>query len=258
MFPNKEPSEQDFYQFCVNPALELRQRVRDELCKLDREYAPISMRSRHPDGFQVNHRPVAFVDSTDTPQTQIVRGATNVVSSVDTSEDEAEQPRLDSTVAIDPPLTEKTIRICDGETGHSYQELFGPYLRGAKSVHIVDPYVRLEYQIRNFLAFTGTLDTTAGTVKLHLTTGAEDSYQEREIRKKLEEIARNIGAHGIELTFEFDRAIHDRRIELDNGWRIIPGRGLDIFHKPDSKYELSEVDQTKRRCRETEIIFLRS
>ena len=38
LFPNKQPSEEEFYKFCVNPALELRQRVRDELCKLDREY----------------------------------------------------------------------------------------------------------------------------------------------------------------------------------------------------------------------------
>jgi ATP-dependent Lon protease len=31
---------------------------------------------------------------------------------------------------------------------------------------------------------------------------------------------------------------------------------LDIFQKPDSKYELSEVNQTKRICRETELVYL--
>ncbi len=62
LFPDKLPSEEDFYRYCVNPALEMRQRVRDELCKLDREYEPLSMRSQYPDEFQLTHRRVEFVD----------------------------------------------------------------------------------------------------------------------------------------------------------------------------------------------------
>ena len=62
LFPDKSPSEEDFYRFCVNPALEMRQRVRDELSKLDREYAPVSMRSKYPDQFQMAHRKPQFVD----------------------------------------------------------------------------------------------------------------------------------------------------------------------------------------------------
>jgi hypothetical protein len=34
--------------------------------------------------------------------------------------------------------------------------------------------------------------------------------------------------------------------------------GLDIYQKPESRYGLSEVDQAKKKCRETEIIFLRN
>ena len=62
MFPDKQPSEDDFYKYCVNPALEMRQRVRDELCKLDREYQPTSMKSLHPDDFQNSHQQVRFVE----------------------------------------------------------------------------------------------------------------------------------------------------------------------------------------------------
>jgi len=62
LFPNKEPSEEEFYRYCVNPALEMRQRVRDELSKLDREYTPLTMQSRYPDHFQRNHRLPSFVD----------------------------------------------------------------------------------------------------------------------------------------------------------------------------------------------------
>lgn len=62
LFPHKAPSEEDFYRFCVNPALEMRQRVRDELSKMDREYTPVSMRSAFPDEFQLNHRKPQFVE----------------------------------------------------------------------------------------------------------------------------------------------------------------------------------------------------
>ena len=66
LFPHKTPSEEDFYRFCVNPALEMRQRVRDELSKLDREYTPVSMRSKYPDRFQTEHREPQFVESDGT------------------------------------------------------------------------------------------------------------------------------------------------------------------------------------------------
>jgi len=152
-------------------------------------------------------------------------------------------------------LSAKTIHIREGETGYSYNNLFGPYLKGATKIFVVDPYVRLEYQIRNFIAFAGIIDTSDGQVELKLTTSAEDAYQEKIQEQKFKEISASLAQHGILFTFEFDPNIHDRSIRMDNGWCIYPGRGLDIYQKPDSKYELSEIDQTKRKCRETDIIF---
>jgi ATP-dependent Lon protease len=92
-------------------------------------------------------------------------------------------------------------------------------------------------------------------VELKLTTSAEDAYQEKIQEQKFKEIAASLAQHGIEFTFEFDPVIHDRSIKADNGWCLYPGRGLDFYQKPESKYELSEIDQTKRKCRETDIIF---
>lgn len=43
LFPDMEPSPEEFREFCVGPAVELRQRIRDELHKLDREYAKVSI-----------------------------------------------------------------------------------------------------------------------------------------------------------------------------------------------------------------------
>lgn len=44
LFPDINPTPDEFRAYCVEPAVELRQRVRDELHKLDAEYAPVSIR----------------------------------------------------------------------------------------------------------------------------------------------------------------------------------------------------------------------
>jgi ATP-dependent Lon protease len=116
----------------------------------------------------------------------------------------------------------------------------------------------LEYQVRNLITFIGIIDTSGGPVQLNLTTSAEDAYQEREVSKKLDEIRNSVIKHGVIFSFDFSTTVHRRGIQADNGWKIIIDRGLDIFQKPDSKYELSEVDQTKRKCRETEITYIQS
>jgi ATP-dependent Lon protease len=43
LFPDLAPSPEEFRENCVRPAVELRQRVRDELRKLDAEYAHVNI-----------------------------------------------------------------------------------------------------------------------------------------------------------------------------------------------------------------------
>ena len=43
LFPDLRPTPEEFREHCVRPAVELRQRVRDELHKLDAEYAKVSI-----------------------------------------------------------------------------------------------------------------------------------------------------------------------------------------------------------------------
>lgn len=261
LFPDKQPSEKEFYRYCVNPAVEYRQRVRDELCKLDREYAPITMKSAYPDEIQLTHRPAKYIEPNDLLIEKEKRHE-QIPSEEDLRQiEDSDLPiRMTSSPLdiIENELMPKTIHITDGDTGYSYNHLFGPYLKGAKSIQIVDPYVRLEYQIRNLIAFIGIIDTSLGSVKLSLITSADDAYQEREVSKKLDEVKASVIKHGVDLIYDFSPTVHRRGIETDNGWKIIIDRGLDIYQKPESKYELSEVDQTKRICRETEIIYIQT
>jgi len=261
LFPDQDPTEEEFYLYCANPALELRQRVRDELCKLDREYVPVTFNSKIPDDFQRGHRLVNYSDPSSIPVPTVSQPVPEPPP-VAADEDEAEVLRYFGATEEPAPklesgseLAAKTIHIREGDTGYSYQNLFGPYLKGAKRIYVTDPYVRLEYQLRNFIAFASILETGAGQVELKLITSAEDAYQEKIQEQKFKEISASLAQHGIEFTFEFDPVIHDRSIKADNGWCIYPGRGLDFYQKPDSRYELSEIDQTKRKCRETDIIF---
>jgi ATP-dependent Lon protease len=43
LFPSLGPTHEDFVNYCVKPAVELRQRVRDELHKMDPEYPEVAI-----------------------------------------------------------------------------------------------------------------------------------------------------------------------------------------------------------------------
>lgn len=248
LFPDKQPDEADFYRYCVNPAVELRQRIRDELCKLDREYAPKTMRSKYPDAFQQQHTPPVYYELDEQGRKRAVVSAP---AASEASESGTAADRLDRT----RPPVETTIHIAHDASGYSYQNLFLPYLRGARRITLVDPYIRLSHQIKNLLAFCAMLTPEDGTIALHLVTRSEDAYQQQEQQQKFDEIAQELAQHQINFSYEFDRKIHNRCIETDTGWRIKPDRGLDIFQKPESWYTLGESDQARRRCRQTEIDY---
>jgi hypothetical protein len=68
------------------------------------------------------------------------------------SEKEATSKNDHTEVSEEQPQP-RILDVVDGQTGISYEELFGPYLRRAKSVTLVDPYIRYDYQIRNLMEF---------------------------------------------------------------------------------------------------------
>ena len=43
LFPDLNLTREEFVEFCVKPSVELRQRVRDELHKMDKEYGKVSI-----------------------------------------------------------------------------------------------------------------------------------------------------------------------------------------------------------------------
>jgi len=231
LFPHLELSEEEFISYCVNPAVRMRQQIRDELSKIDQEYKWVTIKSESPDEFQLSHP-----DERPDP--------------------EQEAQKVDPLSPARSP-EEKTLDLAEGQRGISYEKLFLPYLKGAKLIKICDPYIRLQYQIYNLMSFCEILDPSEGTLKLDLVTAC-DSYLETELKDKLNELKKGLSRDHIDFDYVFENNLHDRWIETDTGWRIILGRGLDIFQKPDDKFTLGFMDQTKRKCKATTITYTRS
>ncbi len=231
LFPDLKVSGEEFIEFCVNPAVRMRQQIRDELAKLDQEYRWITIKSELPDEFQLSHP------------------------------DKKPEPEEDTEVdpfSPDRKPVETSLDIADGQKGVSYAKLFSPYLSGTKSVKLVDPYIRYDYQIHNFVNFCECLVPNQGSLELALVTASDSGEQERTLSAKFDELKSSLEQDHISFTYSFQKDLHDRWIETDTGWRIVLGRGLDIFQKPEGKFTLGFVDQTKRRCKATTITYTRS
>ena len=155
-------------------------------------------------------------------------------------------------------LKEQHFTILYGDTGYSYESILGPYLQGAKSVVIEDPYIRLQHQIQNFVRFCETV-LKAGTVKkISLITGYDDKTQLVDIAEKLDELKQSLLELDIELEVKLNPNIHDREIRLDNGWIIKIGRGLDFYQKPGGWFEVGANDLSLRKCLETKVDIFRA
>lgn len=222
LFPNlNKVIDQEYIDYCLKPAIELRQRVRDQLHYLDPEYQSYVIDIKQEDD--------AIVAKTDQDES-------NSIISIKT----------------------KYIEIKEGKTGYSYEILFKPFLKNAREILLIDPFIRLNYQIDNLLSFCQIFKKSSKSIKFHLITGYSEENQKKMNSKIFKEISENLEIQNIKFTYEFNNKEHDRKIETDNGWIINLGRGLDIFLKPDSWYGMDKLDYTQRKCRATNISYLKT
>jgi len=162
--------------------------------------------------------------------------------------------------ASSDPLYTGVRTFQENQTGITYDQILGPYLRGATTVQIVDPYIRAPHQGRNLvdlLAVIAQAKDPADEVTVHLTTKEEPKaeYQQKHLLM-LNSIRLSAKANGIRFDVTFDDSIHDRSISTDTGWLIQLGRGLDFFKKPDD-YSLGDRHQAFRRVQAFSVTYLR-
>jgi ATP-dependent Lon protease len=152
-----------------------------------------------------------------------------------------------------PPLKQKHFTIRYDDRGFSFENMFGEYLSGAKKMVVEDPYIRMQHQVANFVRLC-ELVAHQGTIRhVELITGYDDDVQKAETSQRLSDLAESLKDVDIELQIRFDSHLHDRAIKLDNGWIIKIGRGLDIYQKPESWFEIGANDLNLRRCLETNV-----
>ena len=65
---------------------------------------------------------------------------------------------------------------------------------------------------------------------------------------------------GVFFEFDFDKTetIHDREVIVDSSWKIILGRGLDIYQFiADDPFNLAHKDQSLRKVKRFGVSYIR-
>ncbi|MER2513898.1 MAG: BREX system Lon protease-like protein BrxL [Nitrosomonas ureae] len=169
----------------------------------------------------------------------------------------------DADLAPEVVLKEKHLTFQENQKGISFDDLLGPYLRDTTSITITDPYIRLFYQIRNFMEFLETVvkhKAKDEEIAVHLVT-MEDEFKGEQQKETFEKIKESSSAVGINFTWEFDDTgtIHARNIVTSHGWKIALDRGLDIFqhYEMNDAFTFANRLQQYRPCKAFEVTFIR-
>lgn len=232
-------------------AIEGRKRVKDQILRIDTTMAAVNFgysdkagtwhgvtsleEDEHPDYYRAR-----------SPQTDDAASTTGA-GTADEEPTSAVQPLDEPT----PRLSEGHREFQENQRGVSYEALLLPYLRGASEITIVDPYIRLPHQGRNLvdlLALLAASKDPADEITVTLVTKEARGEYEQQHLIMLKDIQDRAAIAGIQFTVSWDETIHDRSIRTDHGWKLILGRGLDIFQKGSgSPYDLGSRRQEFRQ-----------
>ncbi len=252
IFPHGEFNEEEA-KYILEFAIENRKRVKDQLRKMDETFEKVDFSY-----INNNTKKKTFVQTLEYIENREALG-------LEADEPAPEEvlvtlPKEELSVVQELKLVEGQKIIRDNQSGISYELLFGDYLTGAKEITLIDPYIRLPYQIRNLMEFAKLVSTKKDKleeVTLHLITYNNDDFLENS-KEAFKEMADSLEAVGVKFTYEFIENTHDRSITLDNGWKIILGRGLDIYQKTNGWYDIAEYSQETRLCKGCEITYVKS
>ena len=250
IFPHGEFTQDDA-KFMLEFAIENRKRVKDQLRKMDETFERVDFSY-----INKSTQKKTFVQTLEYIEYKELLGLADeeAIPEIVQPTPKKEEPKK----GIELAEGQKIIR--DNQSGISYDMLFGAYLLGAKEITITDPYIRLPYQLRNFMEFAKLVSLKKDEleeVRLHLVTSNNEEYIENS-KETFKEMADSLESLGIIFTYEFVDTTHDRSINMDNGWKIVLGRGLDIYQKTNGWHDIAEYYQEKRLCKGCEVTYIKS
>jgi ATP-dependent Lon protease len=249
IYPQGEINEEDAKEL-LDFAIENRKRVKQQLQKMDETFEEVDFSyTVKSTGENITVETLEILEYGNPIQVSLSDLNDNEKATKDTESNEIK-------------ITEQKggqIIIRDNQKGISYELLFGAYLGNAANIKVYDPYVRLPYQLRNFMEFAKLVaekNNSETEVKLHLVTANNEDYIE-DAKEAFKQMAYSLESIGIIFSYEFDENIHDRSINIDNEWKVLLGRGLDIWQKTGGWFDINEYVQEKRLCKSCEITYLR-
>lgn len=253
LYPNGIMTDEEVKEI-IDFATESRKRVKDQLYIVDTTFQAepakfeyvwlptgVNVKVETLENLEQNHKNLIEQkqhEKEDADEEKAIEDVSAVISGIRVS-----RPRI-------KPLMAKVITIRENQGGVTYRNLFGDYLRDAKEILLVDPFIRQPYQIDNlvdFIQMVKDVSLVQDTIKIHLRTQNDDDEKIAEVIDNFNELADELLPMGIEFTYDF-KADHDRLIHTDTGWTITLGRGLDIYEK-FSRFSLSRSNQQNRRCK---------
>lgn len=246
IYPDKQLTDEEVYEL-LNFCIEGRKRVKDQLYIIDETFRS------EPVDFTYTILSSGKEVSPETLEQLNYTAAVKVQE--DIKEEENEQP-----VSVKPKLELKPHQVIlnDNQTGISYRKLFADYLKGAENITLQDPYIRMPYQFKNLLEFCimlGNNKDPEQEINLEVVSWNNEEYLE-DSKAYFDELVSSVLELGVHLTYRMENH-HDRYIAADNGWKITLGRGLDIFEKIEGRFNVADIDQTKRKCKACEMTYLR-
>jgi ATP-dependent Lon protease len=268
LYPDGEATRQEIEEI-LRYAIEGRKRVKDQILRVDSTMAEVRFGYLDTDGTWHN---VATLEEDEYPAYYHRRhheaepDEPPVVADPLGGGASSTEAAGSGTVAESAPeLFQGHREYQDGQRGVSYDTLLIPYLTGASQITVVDPYVRMFHHARNLMELVEGIargKDPADEVSLKLVT-VENQEGPEKLQKQLEyllQTKQSAAVLGILLDVEFadPQAIHDRSISTDTGWKILLGRGLDIFQRlSDSPFDLTTKYQKYRELKAFGITYLR-
>ena len=266
LHPHGECTDEEFDEYAVY-AIEGRRRVKEQMNKRkpDDEFINIGLSFFNADDKEVvvDCPETIGVEATLNPikpgvTTEIPEEGESHKPEVKPAEVVPEQPvgDKDAPSAVEPAipeLKEQHYTITYDSTGHSYETIIVPYLAGAKSVVIEDPYIRATHQVQNFIRFCEAILKQPTVKKIQLITSYDENTNVQELAERLQDVKQSLLELDVELDIKVNENLHDREIRIDNGWTVKIGRGLDFFQKPDTWFSVGMNDLALRKCLETKV-----
>jgi len=260
LYPHGEATKDEIEEV-LRFAIEGRKRVKDQILRIDTTMAEVKFGYLDAAG---EWQAVTTLEEDEYP-TYYHRRGPEASESRDTEDSTGPEQGATSTIVDTPPAPEPLFQghreYQENQRGVSYEILLLPYLRGAADITIVDPYIRLPHQGRNLVDLLGLLASAkdpADEISVLLVTKEDKGEFQQQHLLMLKEIQDGAASVGIRFNVDFDGTIHDRSIRADNGWKILLGRGLDIFQKGSgSQFDIGSRRQEFRQVVAFGVTYIR-